>query len=305
MENEQQASHDDKDTTGNTIWAYVIIITFVMCIVVSWLAIVCNVVIVKLFEICFKSSDKAPIHRSQFLKIPRVERTLENQVWGSYQNIKPQYGETEWVICMSPFVDDDDVNVTNEWKHTFHSKWLREWYESISIIRLLTWPLCHSINREEMLNENENKENSDSSSVSQNGWEQGNRIPIWLQDIILSHQNSQNDEHAQSVVNNYVDELLWNERPSRFYSDRRPRINYLLLNSTVPNYLMVSRTESKIQPHLDPQNIIPAPRLSISKSQNVEDTNLNITEDHIGIPESRMLLSPQIIQPRSERLLMR
>ena len=64
---------------------------------------------------------------------------------GKYWNFKSRYQEENWSICLELFDDNSEVMLINECSHTFHSKWLEDWFWNIKIEQDLKWPLCWTV----------------------------------------------------------------------------------------------------------------------------------------------------------------
>lgn len=278
----QQTQETNDSEGGTSIWAYIVIITFLSWVLISFFAIICNVVVVKIFEFWYGSSHGPNIqNQSTIIKNIRVERTMDKQKQGLFEDIGSRFGETEWVICITPFQQKDNVTVTNECHHTFHSQWLREWYENIQIIRLLTWPLCHTVNREDYV-EGDIEENQDNPPSENIPSEVQPSHLLQLSNILLSHQNSQPRSDVHSEAMNKDTSLDWNIR-KRTNSQKVPQIQ--------PQKFTVFRTWSdELQP--ERVNFCPLPRLTNFQSQNVADTNFSTSDRGGGVIEHRVLTSP-------------
>ena len=62
------------------------------------------------------------------------------RIW-FFKQWNPLYEQDKWIIWLEDFENEDEVNITNEWKHIFHWKCLIEWYINIWGNKLI-WPHC-------------------------------------------------------------------------------------------------------------------------------------------------------------------
>lgn len=65
----------------------------------------------------------------------------------NFVNIKSKYKEEKWIICLETFSHYSLVSITNECCHSFHRKWLYEWFLNADPTHPFKWPHWNTVNR--------------------------------------------------------------------------------------------------------------------------------------------------------------
>ena len=76
----------------------------------------------------------------------RTIKTLDLMRNGAYSNFTINYSQIKCIIWLDKFQDSDQIHITNEWTHAFHSKCLQKWYENTELTKNLTCPLWNTEN---------------------------------------------------------------------------------------------------------------------------------------------------------------
>ncbi|CAI2370553.1 unnamed protein product [Moneuplotes crassus] len=76
-----------------------------------------------------------------------VEKFMYNMTSGRYDTMPKNYKVERCIICNLKFFDDDNVHITAECLHMFHSHCLQSWYNMISSTRNLACPMCNTLSR--------------------------------------------------------------------------------------------------------------------------------------------------------------
>ena len=77
----------------------------------------------------------------------RINLTMTFMENGTYFEVTNPYAFETWVIWLEKFSSNWIISITNEWKHVFHTLWLRNWYTNIKMNKSLRWPICKTINK--------------------------------------------------------------------------------------------------------------------------------------------------------------
>ena len=124
----------------------VLLVTLIACMTCFWFCILGTHCRMKLIQ---RHDRMMYMRRVQVLhdnKDIRIRDTMRNMRQGEYQFIKTKYEQNSCVICLEDFVPEDVIHITNECNHAFHTKCLKEWYDSIRVTNDLTCPHCSTVN---------------------------------------------------------------------------------------------------------------------------------------------------------------
>ena len=96
-------------------------------------------------------------------KYDGIKVLMDWMVNGKYRKIEEVVKEKQemWSIWLEPYKEEDDVHLTNEWTHLFHSDWLNQWYRNSCKNKDFQCPFWRTINsanfkqKDKFINEND------------------------------------------------------------------------------------------------------------------------------------------------------
>jgi len=87
---------------------------------------------------------KKYISKKRKIRVKRMINCL--QIW-QFANVDMKYHEDKWVICLEFYEHYSELWITNECNHSFHKKWLYEWYLNTDPTQPFRCPHWNTINR--------------------------------------------------------------------------------------------------------------------------------------------------------------
>ena len=90
-------------------------------------------------------------------KYDGIKVLMDWMVNGKYRKIEELVKEKQemWSICLESYKEEDDVHLTNEWTHLFHSDWLNQWYRNSYKNKDFQCPFWRTINSANFKKKNE------------------------------------------------------------------------------------------------------------------------------------------------------
>mmetsp|Transcript_18337 Transcript_18337/g.16214 ORF Transcript_18337/g.16214 Transcript_18337/m.16214 type:complete len:104 (+) Transcript_18337:855-1166(+) len=98
---------------------------------------------------------------------------MDNMTFCSHSDMPKVHTVNTCIVCMEKFKNQENVHLTNECQHMFHTDCLEGWYKMVGHTTELPCPYCNAINRPyeykgELFEEDEAQE-SENDSDSQDG----------------------------------------------------------------------------------------------------------------------------------------
>ena len=136
-------STSNVNTSTEFLWELMVgigVIIFVFAIVGT----IVTVVLVVVYKRKNISKNKE-LPQNKERKNKYIENTLATMKSGLFRHWNPRHRQDSCVIWFQEFEDENQVYVTKEWNHLFHSNWLKTWYLSTTSNKLLC-PHCQTEN---------------------------------------------------------------------------------------------------------------------------------------------------------------
>lgn len=84
-----------------------------------------------------------------------IQNCLASMKSGWFKNFNILFDQSTWVMWLESLNPEDQINITNEWKHVFHTECIKKWFNNIVVDKEITCPIWNS-----SINESQNCDKS-------------------------------------------------------------------------------------------------------------------------------------------------
>ena len=130
------------------------------------------------------------------IKPMKISEIMKNMKNGQFEEYNSRYQETSWVVCLEDFQSEDLVHITNECSHTFHSSWIKEWFDNINPTKDMTCPHWNTVLSEKSSPSEDLDPNFKSlEDIEARLGQEASALPVIQDNVLNIHPDQRHLEH--------------------------------------------------------------------------------------------------------------